>query len=446
MTKRPLPVWLAILIVLTACGASISKSEIPAEVILPAIDAAALREAETTLAGMGIPRRFAAPIAVDFTPANSGKTETDGLNWRWRLVVRAPGAESLNFGFRRFQLPEGGSLRIVAPSGASLGPYSGGTGSELWTPVLPGNAAEIEIRAPAKLAGEVDVQLSSINRGFRDPLVPDSGACNVDVICPVADGFRAQTRSVALIQISGAYVCSGVLVNSTGYARKPYVLTGAHCNLYAASAPSLVAYFGFENSVCRLPGSLASGAAGDGSRARFVTGATLRAIYTATDTALVELSSAPPITWGVFYAGWNIASGAPFSAALIHHPNADEKRISLDGGPISITQYAMQASPGDGTHLWVTGYETGTSEPGSDGGPLFDGDGRIVATLHGGTSACGVDGDDWYGRLAPAWLGGGSTDSSLKPWLDPANTGVSALDGVDGADPIARSYFPVMGR
>jgi subtilisin-like proprotein convertase family protein len=422
-------------------GATFAPADPLAELVLPPIDALALSEAEAATAQFGLPRRFATPITVSADTRNSGKAEDDGQTWRWRLVVRAPGARALTFGFSRLRLPIGASLSILSKDGFSaLGPYSRGAGGELWTPALDGAAAVIEIRASSASAKEVDVQLATVGRVFRDPFQPESGACNVDVVCNDADALRAQTRSVALIQVSGAYVCSGALVNSTGPGRPPYVLTGAHCNLSAASAPSVVAYFGFDNTTCRAQGSVASGGTGDGSRARFVSGATLRAVYTATDSALLELNSSPPISWGVFYAGWNVAPAAPISGAIVHHPNADEKRISFDTGPISITAYAGQDTPGDGTHLWVSTYETGTTEPGSDGGPLFDAGGRIVATLHGGTSACGVEGNDWYGRLAPAWLGGGADANSLKPWLDAANTGVTGLDGVDASVPITPDF------
>jgi len=422
-------------------GATFAPADPPAELVLPAINALALREAEAAAAGFGLARRFAAPITVAADTRNSGTVEDDGNAWRWQLTVRAPGAQGQTFGFSRLRLPSGGAMRILSLDGsAALGPFLGHTGGELWTPAIDGAAAVIEVTAPSAAAKHVDVQLATVGRVFRDPFLPESGACNVDVVCSDADGLRAQTRSVALIQVGGAYVCSGALLNSTGPGRPPYVLTGAHCNLSAASAPSVVAYFGFENTICRAPGSVASGGTGDGSRARFVSGASLRAVYTATDSALLELSSSPPISWGVFYAGWSVAPVAPITGAVIHHPNADEKRISFDSGPISITAYAGQDSPGDGSHLWVSGYETGTTEPGSDGGPLFDGGGRIVGTLHGGTSACGVEGNDWYGRLAPAWLGGGSAASSLQPWLDPASTGATVLDGVDGSVPVTPDF------
>lgn len=433
---------------LAACGPAAGRSgandaptDPPAELVLPPIDAIALREAEAASAGFGIARRFAALIAVAADTRNSGAVDDDGQTWRWRLAVRAPGARALTFGFDRFRLPAGASMWIRGQDGLlALGPFTGGAGGELWTPAIDGAAAVIEVVAPSERAKAVDLQLANVGRVFRDPFLPESGACNVDVICGDADMLRAQTRSVVLIQVSGAYVCSGALVNSLGPSRPPYVLTGAHCNLSAASAPSVVAYFGFENSTCRAPGSVASGSPGDGSRARFVSGASLRAVYTATDSALLELSSSPPISWGVYYAGWNVAPVAPITGAIVHHPNADEKRISFDTGPISITAYAGQESPGDGSHLWVSVYETGSAEPGSDGGPLFDGGGRIVATLHGGTSACGVEGNDWYGRLAPAWLGGGAAASSLQPWLDPAVTGATFLDGVEGSFPITPDF------
>ena len=55
--------------------------------------------------------------------------------------------------------------------------------------------------------------------------------------------------------------------------------------------------------------------------------------------------------------------------------------------------------------------------------------------MTGGTSACNVAEDDkvdYYGKLSYSWSSNGSSNSRrLKPWLDPANTGVSSIGGMD---------------
>jgi len=271
------------------------------------------------------------------------------------------------------------------------------------------------------------------------PAAPLAGACNVDVMCTTADPLREPTRAVVLLRVDGRPACTGTLLNSTGPERKPYVLTGAHCHLDLSAPPDIVAVFGFANSTCRLVNGISNGFSGDGSQARSISGAVVRAVYTPTDTALIELDASPPISWNVYYAGWDASGATPSAVTTLHHPNGEEMRITVGSGSISLTQYALLNSPGDGTHLLITRYAAGSTEPGSDGAPLFDSAGRVVAQLHGGTMACGVDGQDWYGRLAPAWLGGGTPATSLKPWLDPEDSGVQTLAGVAGG---LLMYFP----
>jgi hypothetical protein len=75
---------------------------------------------------------------------------------------------------------------------------------------------------------------------------------------------------------------------------------------------------------------------------------------------------------------------------------------------------------------------SGVTEPGSSCSPMFDTNHRIIGQLHGGPSACGVGPDslhDYYGRFSVSWMGGGTPSSSLNGWLDPGNTGASAMDG-----------------
>ena len=85
--------------------------------------------------------------------------------------------------------------------------------------------------------------------------------------------------------------------------------------------------------------------------------------------------------------------------------------------------------PGDGTHVRITDWDLGTTEPGSSGSPLFDQNHRIIGQLHGGYAACGNNDSDWYGRFFTSWTGGGTPATRLSDWLDPLNTGQHALDG-----------------
>jgi hypothetical protein len=90
----------------------------------------------------------------------------------------------------------------------------------------------------------------------------------------------------------------------------------------------------------------------------------------------------------------------------------------------------------DGNHLYVPFWSVGSTEGGSSGSPLFNGDQRVVGLLHGGYAACGNREGDWFGRLASAWHGP-APQYRLRDWLDPTDSQVLVLDAlVTGSDEV----------
>lgn len=421
---------------------------------MPPVDNAALLREEQQRASPGVAPRFALPIPVDLSPANSGRWETlaDGTRL-WRLRLRSAGALSLNLGFGRYHMPEGGQLRLYTPDGAVVrGPFTAADNEahgQLWTPLLTGEEIVVEAQVPAASADQLVLNLTSVNHGFVEfGHLPTSGSCNLDVVCGAADGYpqvdawRDQIRAVAAISTGGSIFCTGFLVNNTAQDLKPYFMTANHCGVTVSNAPSLVTYWNFQNSVCRPPGSPASGGPGDGSLSQFNTGAFFRATYSPSDFTLVELDDPINPAYNVHWAGWDATSGDATSAVGIHHPNGDEKRISFEDQPTTTTSYLGTAVPGDGTHVRVIDWDLGTTEPGSSGSPLFNQDHRIVGQLHGGYAACGNNDSDWYGRFSVSWNGGGSSATRLKDWLDPLNSGALTLDGRDQSPDFTLTVSP----
>jgi hypothetical protein len=410
-------------------------------VAMPALDNAVLLAEEIQRAGPGVAPRFAQPIPVSLTPANSGTWETlpDGSRL-WRLRIQSPDAVSLNLGFAVYFMPPGGRLLLYKPDLAVVrGPFTAADNElhgQLWTPIIAGDEVVMEVVLPAAAQSQLRLELGSVNHGFREfgkALL--SGSCNVDVVCAAADGlpqvdaWRDQIRAVAAISTGGGVFCSGYLVNNTANDRRPYFITAYHCGITEWEAPSLVVYWNYQNSSCRQPGSPASGGSGDGALSQFSTGSTLRASYAASDVTLVELDDPIDAAFDVYWAGWDARPIDPISAAGIHHPNGEEKRISFESDPLATASYLGNTSPGDGTHLRVDDWDLGTTEPGSSGSPLFSQEGRVVGQLHGGYAACGNDEPDWYGRFAISWSGGGAPQTRLREWLDPLGTGVLVWDG-----------------
>jgi lysyl endopeptidase len=402
-------------------------AEVP-RVDAPAVDlaAVALEDQERELGGQ--PPRFAIPNEVMITP------ETDGV-WEevepgllvWRLRVRSPGALSLNLGFTRYRMPEGGKLFLYAADLSQIvRPFTAGDNQDhgqLWSPILLTDEVVVELTIPADAVPALELELGSINvgyRGFGEAAGLRSGSCNVDVICAQGDDWRNEIPAVAAISVSGSLQCTGFMVNNTAQDQTPYFMTANHCEVTSDNASTLIAYWNFQSPTC--------GQHGGGSMSEFTSGSTFKAASSASDFTLVQLNSSPNPAWGITFAGWDRNSANPTSAVGIHHPNVDEKSISFDYNALATTTYLGSTSPGDGTHL-KTDWDLGVTEGGSSGSPLFDQNHHVVGQLHGGYSACGEsDLRDWYGRFSVSWTGGGTSSTRLSNWLDPGGTGATSVN------------------
>jgi len=353
-----------------------------------------------------------------------------------KIPVSADDAHSLSFGFDDVFLPAGAKLFIYDESGDQvLGPYTDkdhNTARELWTPVIEGEKAYIEVNVPEANQKHVRFNLKAVNQGYRGFTKADqlkSGSCNIDVVCARADDWRDEIRSVASFSFTSggsSFVCTGSMINNTAQDSKPYFLTANHCVSTETVVNSMVFYWNYETSTCQgVP---------DGNRlANSQSGATMKATWEPGDLTLVELDADPDEAFNVHWAGWDNEDVAPASAVAIHHPAGDEKRISFDEDPLLITEYLEDLATANGTHLRVGAWEEGTTEGGSSGSAIWNADKQIVGLLTGGFASCNAPTEpDWYGRVALHWEGGGTPASQLKAWLDPGNTGAVSLNGSDG--------------
>ena len=139
---------------------------------LEAVDRTALLAEDEARAASGPgPLRFALPDDVKKTPADSGTWEDlpDGGRL-WRLRVHAPNATDINFGFTRYRLPPGATLHIISEDDDYFqGPYTSDDNKahgELWTPVVRGERAVVELYVPDGADFEPELQLGRIGRGY----------------------------------------------------------------------------------------------------------------------------------------------------------------------------------------------------------------------------------------------------------------------------------------
>ncbi|WP_367391622.1 cadherin-like domain-containing protein [Lewinella sp. LCG006] len=406
---------------------------------MPHQDNQVLMSNELARRGPGVAPRYATNIAVDITPATHGQWETTPYGSVWRLRIKSQGAYSLNFGFTQYTMPRGGKLVMYSPDQARIqGPFTPADNEEheqLWTPLIEGDELVIEVTVPTASINELSLKLAYVNHAFENFSALISGSCNLDVICGAADGWgivdphRDIIQSVAVISTGGGTFCTGFLVNNVENDCTPFFMTANHCGINSGNAPSLVTYWNYQNSTCRQPNTPASGGPGDGQLNDFNTGAIFRASRSQSDFVLVELDDPVSPTANAYFAGWD-ARGVSISSAIgIHHPRTDEKRISFENDPTQFTTYGSSTPTSNYTHVRVVDWDTGTTEGGSSGSPLFDQNERVVGQLHGGGAACGNNLSDWYGSFAISWDAGGSASSRLRDWLDPNNTGTEFING-----------------
>lgn len=401
---------------------------------LPPVDVAALLAEDAARSGKDVPPRAGFPMKTDLEPARAAGLETLPSGERvWRFRVRSDGAMWLVLGFGTFRLQPGASLSVFDPERRTVhGPYDATdqrSHGQLWVPPVQGDTAVVEIRwpSPPKQAISPNLHLGTVLHGYRsvfgigapaDPMEPDSGTCNIDTNCPLAANWQDEKRGVVNLLDSGGGYCSGSLITNTARDCRNYVLTANHCLSSQSSAAGTIFQFNFERPQC------GSGVAPTNQQ---VSGAFLRATYSASDMTLLEIDEEIPEAYGAYYNGWSRSTTAPTESWCIHHPSNDEKAITFNDDPLTDGQ---NWGP---DHWRIAQWEQGTTEPGSSGSPLFDQNSRIVGQLHGGTASCSSITYDEFGKLDVSWNGGGAAASRLRDWLDPAGTGVLAEDGLDAA-------------
>ena len=439
--------WVAVFAAIAPLAAQISyggapRRDLPTDALpvhdFGSVDRGALAaEDAVTDSYKEVPWRFGVEHVADIGTERGGAwTAVDGVPV-WRTVVRCPGAQSISVRFDRFSLPKGGQVFLWATDGSgflgafdhrSMKPWGG-----LAVGVLAGEELVVEYRGPQGSAPEAaDLHIDLVVHGYRG-IVPahtdddaergpygTSGACNINVNCPEGALWATEKRSVALILEGGFAVCSGALVNTTLNDGTPYFLTANHC---LGNPGNWVYVFNHESATC---------AGSTGPTNATVSGGSLVANNGGSDFALILLDETPPASYNVQYAGWDASGTAPVNATGIHHPSGDVKKICFDeDGP-------TQGNQGGAAVWYISEWEAGVTEGGSSGSPLFDQNHRIIGQLYGGFAACAGavnNGQaDWYGRFNVSWNTGSTAATRLRDWLDPANSGITAVDGwPDGA-------------
>jgi lysyl endopeptidase len=407
------------------------------DVVLPAqnIDSLLSKEKQDIAQSNDLkPFRLAAPTKVNLDIPKL-------TNWTYekefaygKFTLRLSGAMSVSISFDKFYLPKNTEMFVYNENGKMItGPVTEKENNKagIWGSwVYQGELLTIEIKTPIASMKELILHSDNVAYGYKEIYTSikvggfgQSGPCNINVICPLGNGWERERNAVStILSDDGGEFCTGALVMNTCGTNNPYYLTANHC--FENGNSNVAGWrFAFQawSTTCPNPGVNTSGV--------MYNGATLRARNAQSDFCLVELKTSPPPNSGLHYAGWNRSATPAQNATGIHHPRGDLMKISRSNNPVTVGSYRSTTD-----QHWRVNWSpqnngagqtvTAITERASSGSPLFDQNRRIIGQLHGGPSSCGSSQPwDFYGRFDLSWTGGGTNDTRLSNWLDPDNSG-----------------------
>lgn len=398
------------------------------------------------------PYRFGHEHEVNLDVLQASTITSTPLGEVYQVEFSSKDALTMNIFFQEFELGPGEYVHVFDGEGKFYdGAYTASNNQPdrlLATLPIPTTNIVVEYYRPNGSTYDSKLTIGHVVQGYRqvaqhfvDALTEskglnDSGNCNYDTGCSQLPGnpfgapgeWDGPIASAAVMLVNGSAICSAALVNNTANDGTPYVLSANHCGTNNGGARSFL--FGYEspNSVCATTASNQNG-----PTTAQINGATLRANNSGSDFALWEMSSVPPASYEVFYAGWDNSGVPPTEVTGIHHPRGDVKKMCREeDSPYYDTAAGAQV-------WWINEWEWGVTEPSSSGSPIFDQNQRIVGQLYGGLAACSGTSNngsyDYYGRFDVSWDNGGSASSRLSDWLDPLGLNPTAIDGYNPNQP-----------
>lgn len=403
---------------------------------------------------------FAIKRHVDISPEIHGSWSQEGEMRVWRIHLISPGAFSLGAVFSTFRLEPGVKLFVYDPGMLrAKGAFTSGNNKasgRLSVGHIPGQELLIEMQVPSNLSTYGELELESLSHAFLDLENQSARAdcpgeygcsqdCEIDVNCTEGDDWWREKPSVVRLYIektSFFEYCTGVLVNNTAYDGIPYILTAQHCIGTALQAERTMVQFNYQSDACFGE---------DGPLDMSIYESELLSVGDSVDFSLVKLSLQPPPSYNVYYAGWDRSPALVAPATTIHHPMGDVKKITFDEQVPEVPENQTDVPTGDledyhyFSYWWIKRWETGTTEGGSSGGPLFNA-GRVIGTLSGGLARCGdsigydsdadriiynnvFNRDDYFTQFGTAWDYELDKGNELARWLDPQGSDVAWLDG-----------------
>lgn len=406
---------------LAPLGALMALISAPAAAALPMAVTDARAVAEAVAASSAMPLVYAVGLAPSLAEIRG---DSGGVS------IFSAGAKTLGLRLQVHHWPQGEPLYWQSEGLSEPHVIAVHEGQPQWLPDVPGELATLTW-STGTLAANAVVSLELVYHGYEDvqnftsKAAGDSGTCNIDVACPQANAWGNPVRATTLITVGSGMtraVCSATLLNNTANDQRPLLITARHCNVTPGNAGSVNAVFNYQRSVCM--------GANDGNVLRdVVSRSTWLAESVQADTTLVVLNSRVPRSFNARFGDWSAVPTTPLSGVSVHHPNGDQKKISLFDGPATLNNDVRISDDGGLLGLdsftvdaWGVRWREGTTETGSSGAGLWNQNGVLVGVLSGGSSSCSnPTGTDLFGRLAVAW----DESAGIRNALDPVSGGTS---------------------
>ncbi len=363
----------------------------------------------------------------------------------WKQSLKAEGAKGLVLTFKELYLPPGSELYLYTPNKEIVEIYTNETnpsGGYYVSDTFYDNEVILEYLPALSSAKDVRIELANVGYVYRSKAeLQNDLFCFINVNCPEAADWQKQKKGVVCLYIQKGFdqgYCTGSLINNIRQDKTPYVLTADHCftNANENTFASLRVEFFKEDK-----GSYCLSDINQSFATKTIYGAELIATNPfngGSDGSLLKLSKRPDPSWDVYYNGWNVLDEAAENGVCIHHPRGIVKKISTyKDATRTIKNASIEDMLSGDNAMWGVNWsstENGTSVTtgGSSGSPLFNQDGHIIGSLSGGSSSCRATyNTDYFGKIAYHWDKYDGENQQLKTFLDPDNTGLLVVDGLD---------------
>lgn len=258
--------------------------------------------------------------------------------------------------------------------------------------------------------------------------------CHINAACKEDSMLQVISKTAVRIRMvmeEGIGWCSGSFINNTRLDKTPYLLTAYHCQFDYTPIYDMWRFdLHYASTTCPNPDLE--------PLATSFTGCALIAGGQASDFLLVRLLGELPSHQDIVFAGWDRDDlKRPDTSYLIHHPNADIRKLSTCVNDATIHPNQISWTEGYTTpanHHFRLKFTEGGHQAGSSGGPLYNEDGYLVGQLHGGKAGCEDINNTYIGRLSKSWDPGDIPQERLKDWLDPDQTNLTRIASLPNLD------------